>query len=169
MESSPVLRWSLIALAVVLAVKFGPSVLGNERKDQPVIAEKYVDAPGFVADAVDSPGGQPAEGELCTLHGSRFEAELSTRGAAVTHFRLTDDKYSHSPAADLSSTVVNERWRSLRTLFRGAEGMSQLPYDRFDWVLAAHDGASCTFTHDAPEARIVKRVDAGQGPYELAV
>jgi len=169
MESSPVLRWSLIALAVVLAVKFGPSVLGNERKDQPVIAEKYVDAPGFVADAVDNPGGQPAEGELCTLHGSRFEAELSTRGAAVTHFRLTDDKYSHSPAADLSSTVVNERWRSLRTLFRGAEGMSQLPYDRFDWVLAAHDGASCTFTHDAPEARIVKRVAAGQGPYELTV
>ena len=169
MDSSPVLRWSLIALAVVLAVKFGPSVFGNETKEQPVLTEHYTDAPGFVADVVDNPSGQPSEGELCTLQGSHFQAELSSRGAAITHFHLTDDKYTHSPAADLSSTVVNERWRSLRTLFRGAEGMTQLPYDRFNWVLSAKDGSSCTFTHDAPEARIEKRVAAGAGPYELTV
>jgi YidC/Oxa1 family membrane protein insertase len=169
MESSPVLRWTFIALAVVLAVKFGPSMFGSEHKEQLVLTERYVDAPGFTADAVDDPPGQPAEGELCTIRGLRYEAELSTRGAAITHFRLTDDKYTHSPAADLSSTVVNERWRSLRTLFRGSEGMTQLPYDRFPWALTAHDDASCTFTHEAPEARIVKRVSAGTRPYELAV
>jgi YidC/Oxa1 family membrane protein insertase len=169
MESSPLLRWTFIALAVVLAVKFGPSMFGSEHKDQPVVSERYVDAPGFVADPVDDPPGQPAEGELCTIEGSRFTAELSTRGAAITHFFLTGDKYTHSPAADLSSTFTNERWRSLRTLFRGKEGDTQLPYDRFPWKLAAHDATSCTFVHEAPEARIEKRVSAGKGPYELAV
>ncbi len=172
---SPVLRWSLIALAVILAVKFGPSVFGSEHKVQPVPAVHYVDAPGFVGDPVDTPSGQPPEGDICTLQGLDFIADFSSRGAAITHFRLTSEKYALSPAADLSSTVSNERWRSLRTLFRSVsrakepDGSDQLPYDRFNWALAAHDGKSCTFTHDAPSALVTKRITAGTRPYELSV
>jgi YidC/Oxa1 family membrane protein insertase len=187
MDGNTVLRWSVIALAM-----FGIYWLMNGHKSgddiQAVPQERYVDAPGFALDVAEKrPGefvllegepGKPATGpappgELCTLHGNRFDADLSSRGAGLTHLRLTDARYAQSAGADMSTTPDHERWRNLRTLFRHAgsapSAEDQVKYDRFDWKLDRHDGKSCAFSYEDDRVRIVKTIAAGERPFELNV
>src|SRR5580698_6818544 len=143
MDGNTVLRWSVIALAM-----FGVYWLLNGHKSgddvQDVPQERYVDAPGFAPDVLDVEPGHlapepPPPGELCTVSGNRYEADLSSRGAGLTHLRLTDARYAQSAGADMSTTPDHERWRNLRTLFRKAgsapSAEDQVKYDRFDWKL----------------------------------
>jgi YidC/Oxa1 family membrane protein insertase len=144
-----------------------------------VTGEAYIDAPGFAPDVLDVQPGKPApppppRGEMCTIHGNRFEAELSSRGAGLTHFHLTDPRYARSDAADMSTTPDHERWRNLRTLFRRA-GTPQSPddqvqYDRFNWQLEPPQAPeSCRFTYADDRVQIVKTIRAGARPFELDV
>lgn len=169
-EKSGVLRLVLIAGFALLIFWGGPKLglWGSDNKPQSVPEEKYVDAPGFAPDTVDGKGGEkPAEGELCKIDGKRFDAILSSRGAALKNFHLEGGKYE---GMDLSTTPDQERWRSLRTLFRGPEGNDQLPYDRFLWKLTAQDGKSCSFEYtDENVAKITKTVSATERPFELKV
>src|SRR5215472_1679542 len=143
MDRNTLSRWILIAL-----IMLGGYWLFFGRKasehSQEIPLETYTNAPGFSPDVLDAEPGKvlparPPEGETCTIHGNRFEADLSSRGAGVTHFRLTDARYAHSAAADMSSTPDIERWRNLRTLFRipGAPSQTddQVQFDRFNWKL----------------------------------
>jgi len=176
MERSSILRFAIIAIAVLVFMKWGGPALGlwgGDEKPQALPEEKYVDAPGFEPDTVDAPADPakgrnppPAEGELCKIAGNRFDATLSTRGAALKHFKLEGSKYDEM---DLSTTPDQERWRSLRTLFRGPEGGDQLKYDRFVWKLDPPDGKSCTFKYEDEDVRIVKKVSVTERPFELAV
>ncbi len=103
-----------------------------------------MNAPGFAPDVVDALAGQalaspPPRSRRARSAGNRFEADLSTRGAGVTHFYLTDARYALSDAKDVSTTPDIERWRNLRTLFR-TPGVApatddQVKYDRFNWKL----------------------------------
>ena len=160
-EKSGVLRLVLIAGFALLIFWGGPKLglWGSDNKPQSVPEEKYVDAPGFAPDTVDGKGGdKPAEGELCKIDGKRFDALLSSRGAALKNFHLEGGKYE---GMDLSTTPDQERWRSLRTLFRGPEGNDQLPFDRFNWKLASQDGKSCTFEFQEENvAKITKVISA---------
>lgn len=170
MDRSSVVRFALIAVAAILFFKFGlPAITGNKDKVQQLPEERYANAPGFVPDAVDPPtNGQannPPEGELCKIAGKRFDAELSSRGAALTHFWLHG--YDR---IDLSTTPDQERWRSLRTLFRGPEGDNQIKFDRFAWKLERlPNDSGCVFSYTDDTVGIVKRVTAGERPYELGV
>lgn len=173
MDRNSLLRVLVIAAALLLFWKFGlPLISGSNEKAQSIPQEVYTNAPGFVPDAVEGPvvPGQPnhpPEGELCTITGNGFDATLSSRGAAITHFRLEGGQYE---GMDLSTTPDHERWRSLRTLFRGPEGGDQLPYDRFNWKLEPQAGAqSCTFSYEDEAVRIVKEVSALEAPFELRV
>ena len=165
MDRSSVLRWGVIAVAILLFWKFGmPLITGSNDKPQSSAlgsAETYVNAPGFAPDVMDPPvqpgvNNPPApEGELCKLQGNRFNAVLSSRGASLMHVQPTDKQYSDF---DLSSTPDHERWRSLRTLFRSGDASSQIKYDRFLWKLdPSSDAKSCKFTYEDPDVRIVKR------------
>ena len=73
------------------------------------------------------------------IHGNRFDAELSSRGAGLTHFLLTDARYATASAGDMSTTPDIERWRNLRTQFRDPASPpaadDQVKFDRFDWKL----------------------------------
>lgn len=177
MDKNSILRWVLIAAGVLLFVKFGLPKLTGEHEEQPIPTESYVNAPDFAPDRVDpAPDGQsanapPPEGELCTITTDRFKAELSTRGAALKHFVITEAQYANGPEGfDLSTTPDQERWRSLRTLFRAEGADDQLPYDRFLWkVEPAADGTSCTFHYDAPGAKLTKVIRASERPFELEV
>ena len=179
MERSSVLRWGVIAIAILLFYKFGwPMISGSNDKPQVVSAPEIpqVTAPSFVPDALDAPVkpgelNAPPEGELCTIKGLRFEAQLSSRGAALTHYFLTDANYARSDAHDLSTTPDHERWRNLRTTFRGKDAESQVKFDRFLWKLERGEGEkSCKFSYEDEDVRIVKTIAAHPArPFELTV
>ncbi len=175
MDRNSLSRWILI-----FAIFAGGYFLFFGRKSgdhvQEVPAETYVDAPGFEPDVVDRfpAPPRPTEGEICTIAGNRYEADLSTRGAGVTHFRLTDRRYANSDAHDMSTTPDIERWRNLRTLFRTPGSPpspnDQVKFDRFNWELDRLGGNGCRFTYEDPgRARIVKTFTAGARPFELNV
>src|SRR5260370_26680530 len=140
--------------------------------------ETYVNAPGFAPDVIDVEPGKappplPPQGEICTVRGSRFEAQLSSHGAGLTHFRLTD-RYAKTPSVDMSTTPDVERWRNLRTLFRSHPGAppaadDQVNYDRFDWKVDRLGATGCQFTYADETVKIVKTVQAGERPFELTV
>jgi YidC/Oxa1 family membrane protein insertase len=176
MDRSTLVRWAVIAGVMLLVMKFWPMLTGHGGSEpQPIGEEKYVDAPGFVGDTVDPPpAGQtepnhPAEGEICKIQGTRFNAELSARGAALQHFYLTDPQYRGTEADDMSTTPSVERWRSLRTLFRGAGADSQLKYDRFVWQLEKLGDSACKFTYTDADVKIEKVIAADSKPFELSV
>jgi YidC/Oxa1 family membrane protein insertase len=115
-----------------------------------------VDAPGFEGDSL---------GETCTIQGDRFTAKLSSIGAAITHFNLRDPQYD---GLDVSTTPDHERWRSLRTLFRGEGADDQIAFDRFPWTLQQLP-IGCEFTYEDASVSIDKTVTAGQRPFELDI
>ncbi|WP_394826228.1 membrane protein insertase YidC [Pendulispora albinea] len=186
MDKNTLLRWAIIAIGVLLFWKWGmPALTGKSgHNSQPIREEAYINAPDFMGDAIDPPQdgttpNKPPVGELCTIKGNRFEATLSSRGAGITHYKLTDPQYRDSEAADLSTTPDMERWRSLRTLFRTEPGKAgdaseQVKYDRFNWEvekLAAgnNEAGGCRFTYADDSVKIVKTVMAGARPFELEV
>jgi len=182
MDRDRIVRFLLIAFAAFAAWKWLiPSIMGKrEAGTQPIPAEVYTAAPDFAPDLIDprpdgSPPTPPPEGELCRVHGNRYDAELSTRGAALTHFFLTDPQYARSDSSDMSTTPDQERWRSLRTTFRGDGANDQVKYDRFNWRLdkaaPGADGyaAACKFTYTDDLVQIVKTVAPGKRPFELEV
>jgi YidC/Oxa1 family membrane protein insertase len=181
MDRSSIVRWVLTAMILVGGYMFffGRSTGESSQRLPP---ETYVSAPGFAPDLIDVVAGAPAPsapaaGETCTIRGHRFEADLSTRGAGLTHFRLTDGRYSHkdgagNDSADMSTTPDIERWRNLRTLFRAPglppAGDDQVRYDRFDWDLERVAGG-CEFSYADDVVRIAKKVSPGERPFELNV
>jgi YidC/Oxa1 family membrane protein insertase len=181
MDRNTVIRWIVIAAAILVFWKWGlPLVTGkSSAKVQAIPDEIYANAPGFVPDLLDPLTGeqkspwQPPEGELCTVRGNRFDAVLSTRGAAIKHLRLTEARYATSEAGDLSTTPDHERWRSLRMLFRTDsltdQVKDQVKYDRFLWVLSRREDRLCEFSYQDDDVRILKKIAAGERPYELTV
>ena len=184
MERSSVLRWGVIAIVICVFYFFiWPALSGSKDKPQSAVlgsAETYASAPGFAPDVLDPPvvpgvnNPPPPEGELCKIQGNRFEAVLSARGAALMHLTPTDRQYAdvdpHAERRPLSSTPDHERWRSLRTLFRGGDANSQVKYDRFNWKLEpSQDTKSCKFTYEDEDVRIVKTVSASLRPFEMNV
>ena len=172
MDRSSILRVGVIAIALLLGYQFlWPKISGSGDKAQVTYAPEIpqLTAPGFVPDAADAPVkpgelNAPPEGDLCTIKGVRFEAQLSSRGAALTHYFLTDANYARSDAHDLSTTPQHERWRNLRTTFRGKDAESQVKFDRFLWKLERSDAdkaeKSCKFSYEDEDVRIVKTVAA---------
>ncbi len=180
MDRNTLVRFAVIAGVMLLALKFWPQITGKSQSvPQPIGEEKYVNAPGFAPDTLDpAPPGQqgpnrPDEGETCTIQGNRFVAELSSRGAGLRHFYLTDSTYKGTEAGDMSTTPDVERWRSLRTLFRTEGAADQIAFDRFNWQLTRLPGregeGGCQFTYKDADVEIVKTVKADGKPFELTV
>jgi YidC/Oxa1 family membrane protein insertase len=177
MDRNTLLRWATIALLTIAFMKWGMPLLTGKHEGvtQSLPAETYSNAPGFAPDTFDTLGpGQtatpPTEGELCSIHGNRFDAQLSTRGAALVHFWLRDAQYAEGTnGLDLSTTPDHERWRSLRTLFRAQGADDQVKYDRFPWKLEKSDGTTCAFAYEDDAVSIHKTISAGVRPFELTV
>src|SRR5882672_9626942 len=154
MDRNSTVRWIVIA-AIMLGAYW--LFYGKKSSDhvQELPPETYVDAPGFAPDVIDVQPGRPTPpppppGEICTIHGNRFDAEMSSRGAGLTHFYLTDGRYA--AARDVSTTPDHERWHNLRTEFRASPGDppspdDQVQYDRFDWR-TEHLANGCRFTYE---------------------
>src|SRR5580692_7848751 len=176
MDRSSFARVALIAVALLLFWFYGlPAIRGKSETAQAIPPETYANAPDFPPDVIDPASGaqpvpsQPPAGETCRIKGNRFDAELSTRGAALVHLFLRDPQYAGTEGFDLSTTPDHERWRSLRTQFRGDKAKDQLDYDRFNWKLETSDGVSCRFSYEDADVGIVKTISAGERPFEMNV
>src|SRR5262245_6157599 len=176
MDRNAVIRWIVIAAVMLIFWKWVlPAITGKTDKPQAVPEETYVNAPGFVADKLDAPTPdhpgpwEPVEGEICKIKGNRFDAELSTRGAGITHFYLRDPRYAGTDGFDMSTTPDHERWRSLRTLFRAEGAKDQIKYDRLDWKLERLGESGCRFMYQDDDVALVKTVTAADRPFELDV
>ncbi len=178
MDRSTIVRWVVIAVAVIVFWKWGMPLLsgkGGGDSVQNVPADRYTTAPEFPPDEIDKQTGDlidpaaPKWGEACKVRGARFEATLSTRGASLTHFKLLDPRYAGSESADMSTTPGVERLRSLRTTFRSDNANDQVKYDQFNWQLERLGDTGCKFTYQDDDVKIVKTIAAGARPFELDV
>jgi YidC/Oxa1 family membrane protein insertase len=175
MDRNSLVRMAVIGLLVVLFMKFGmPLISGKGKTPQPIPVDNFAYGPDFIPDAIDAAKGgtvnAPVEGELCSIVGDRYRAELSTRGAAVKHFYITDAQYADAASGfDVSTTPDHEKLRSLRTWFRGDGASDQVEFDRFNWQLSAHDAASCTFSYSDNGVELTKVVRASGRAFEVAV
>jgi len=178
MDRNALLRTLLIFGVVILVWKvIWPAVSGESKdKAQQLPEETYVNAPDFAPDPLidkidpNVPSVNLAPEELCHVRGNRFEADLSTRGAALVDFQLTDERYAGVrmiTSANAQSPI--ERWRPLRTLFRASDGTAQVQYDRFNWKLDKLGDSGCKFTYEDSAVSIVKTVTAGERPFELSI
>jgi YidC/Oxa1 family membrane protein insertase len=164
MERSSIIKWVLLAAAVYLFLTFGKPLLFGEKSGQK--------QPFTFNDATTADTRAPEQ--MCSLKGPRFEAELSTRGGSLRHFRLTDPKYRTSPEADsppidLVTTSLESRM-PLRTDLHFPDGADeQVPYDDVDWKLTASDENSCTFTYATDTTSVTKVIKTTERPFELAV
>ncbi len=176
MDRNALLRTLLIFGVILLVWKvIWPAVNGESKeKSQPLAEETYINAPDFAPDpAIEKvdPNVPPAtvQEELCHLKGNRFDADLSTRGAALVNLQINEPQYANVrmiTSANPESAI--ERWRPLRTLFRDAGADDQLKYDRFVWKLDREPSA-CRFTYEDETTRIEKTVKVGERPFELDV
>ncbi len=176
MDRNAVIRWIVIAAVVIVFMTWGwPLITGKNHKVQSIPEETYTNAPGFVPDTLDRPttehpgAWEPQEGEICKIKGNRYDAELSTRGAALSHLYLRESRYAGTDGFDMSTTPNRERWRSLRTLFRAEGAKDQVKYDRFDWKLERLGDKGCKFTYEDELVSITKTVSAGERAFELNV
>jgi len=180
MDRNAIVRTLIIFGVVLLLWKVvWPMVTGESgAKEQRLPEEAYVNAPDFapdpIVDKVDPSAPQiPLVAETCHIAGNRFDADLSTRGAALTRFQLHDAQYSDvkmvTTVWDTPGWQDVERWRPLRTLFRGDNANDQLKYDRFVWKLERQGTTGCKFTYEDADVHIDKTVTAGDRPFELNV
>jgi YidC/Oxa1 family membrane protein insertase len=163
MERSGIARWLFIGLALFLAITFLPKLFGKGSSErQPLQFE------GNAAPAERKPEA------LCDIWGPKYHAQLSTRGASLIHFYLSDAKYKHDgKAIDLVTTPDVENRRQLRFHFRNSavspgDGW-QVDYDDFDYDLVESDGKSCKFSYRDAKVELTRVIRATERPYELEV
>jgi YidC/Oxa1 family membrane protein insertase len=167
MDRSRILRWLLLAAGAFLLIQFVLphfGIGGTKAEDRHVFQVNDTKAPA-----------ERAQEERCTIQGGRFKAELSTRGASLRHFQLTDPKYTttgkpDAPPIDLVTTSLESRM-PLRTDLRlvSADGDQQVEHNDLDFKLTAQDDKSCTFTFDSADTTITKVIAATGSPFELSV
>lgn len=189
MDRNTLIRTVVIFGAIILIWKFVLPMFtggGSKGTSQAVAEEIYVNAPDFAPDPMVEPEPTPdpnapppvyAEPESCKIKGNRFSAELSTRGAALTHLFLADAQYGTGTPYDMvtsnwdapSAWAGLERWRPLRTTFRADGANDQLKYDRFNWKVESLGDTGCKFSYADADVQIEKTVRAGERPFELDV
>ncbi len=162
MES--VTRWIFIAVAAVLAWIFVPKLFGGGKDGVQPIGIGRTETADYAI------GATP---EKCEIRGKHFNAQFSTRGAALVDYYLTGDARYTDKGEPIELTTVpgsapdrfalHFDWRALGT----SKDNAQLSHDVVDWKLESQDGTSCAFTYADDRVKLSKTIRAGDGPYEL--
>jgi YidC/Oxa1 family membrane protein insertase len=170
MERSSIVKLLFFAIAAFLFIQYGmPLITGKGSNERQPLA-------GIVDDT--APPQRAAEA-MCAIEGNRFTAELSTRGASLVHFVLTDPRYATDGRANDLATFhsrkdprmsLTEARRPLRTDLRvPGQAAQQVAYDDLDWKIESRTPKRCTFKYEDKTARLVKIVEATDKPFELSV
>ena len=167
MERGSLLRWILIGAAIFLFFQFGyPLIFGSGGGSQQPFGDIVDDT---------APEGERPEAKTCRLAGPRFSAEMSSRGAVLTHVWMGDPKYTVEPGnsdaapIDLVSTTL-DGVMPLRTDLRSPFGdTEQVPYNDLDWTLVEGDGTRCVFRYEDERVRIDKTIATTERAFELTL
>lgn len=162
MERSSIAKWLFLGLAVFLFIQIGVPAIFGSKSDQK--------QPLVINDATSAVERSPEE--TCEIEGTRFRAQLSTRGGSLRHFWLTDAKYQKEGASiDLVTTTREERSPLRTDLHIPNMEVQQVGFDDVDWALGPADPSkkSCTFIHTDPSSKLTKTVTATGNPFELSV
>lgn len=177
MEQGGISRWLFVGLLALLAVVFVPRLWGNGEEPQ---------ARWFEPDRALVSQKAP---QICEIRTDSFLAKLSSRGASLQHFELTQPKYTkQGHAIDLSTTPDVPLRQQLRFDWRNPaahdapqqafestpEAFYKAPFWQVDWDLAdfkitESTGTSCTFVYQDQKALVTQRVSATGRPFELEV
>ncbi len=176
MERATLVRWLLIGAAVFLFMQYGLPLFTGDSKEADKQPLNLVET--------TSPA-ERAEEATCKLEGNRFRVELTSKGGAVRHAWMTDDKYTQSVRGETRDPIdlVTTKLQAvmpLRTNFRvpcRPEGdkcvaiheAEQVKYDDFDWTIASSSDKSCTFTYEDERVALTKSITATERPFELEV
>lgn len=164
MERSSILRWVLIGVAVFLLIQFGlPLITGEKKGGQSELQP--------LGPRDDSAPAERKPAEICKISGPRFDAELSTRGASLTHLVMGDEKYAlevdgKKEPIDLVTTSLDSRM-PLRTDLRTPEGDNQVPFNDLDWELTSQSPTSCTFVYRDESVEVTKAFETTDRPFEI--
>ncbi len=161
MERSSITRWLLLALIAFGLFTFGkPLLFGNKQSERQPLGELD-----------ESAAVERAPATSCIIEGDGFRAELSSQGASLRHFLLTDQRWWKGGVERDLVTTTREGRMPLRTDLRvPGTAEEQVPYHDLDWKLSAQDGKSCAFEFvDEKGASLKKTVSATGKPYELSV
>lgn len=171
MERGGSLRFILLGIAAVF-IFFTMRKMngGEETARQPLGGEPHL------VPAVALPA------QKCELWTPTFHAELTTRGAALTHFELVSAKYRKKGVPyDVSTTPDpagdHEFRQQLFVKFRRDEAKARdaaavpwnVDFDSVDYQLAKSDGKTCAFVYRDAKVEIDKTVSVTGRPYELDV
>lgn len=178
MERASLIRWLLIGAAVFLFMQYGlPLFTGGGGKDAAKQPLNLVET---------TAPSERTEATTCNIEGNRFRAELTSKGGALKHAWMTDDKYTKSvedgeaqQPIDLVTTQL-QQYLPLRTDFRvpsvkedGKEvalhDAEQVKYNDLDWKIAESTAKSCTFTYEDDRVALTKTISASERPFELEV
>lgn len=172
MERGSITKWLLLGLAVFFLLTQGKSMFGSKASElQP-----------FAGIRDSTTAAQRAPEQMCTLEGPRFRADLSSHGASLRRYVLTDRRFEsdHKPMDMVTGTDPSRM--PLRTPLRtpedqklpaGAQPQGQVAYDDLDWKLDPKlqpaDGKACVFTFEDATTSLKKTVALTGKPFELAV
>lgn len=182
MQGGGFLRLALLAIAGFLAYQYFLGGSQGAAPSQPVAREPMV-----------TPASRKPY-QYCKIDTDYFNAQLTTRGAALTHFVLEKPKYQKQGVAiDLSTTPhpgvaigspraedptapglhefrqqLFSQWRN-PTALAPADTPWNIDFDSVDYELRQIDPSSCEFSYRDAKVEITKSVRATDRPYELEV
>jgi YidC/Oxa1 family membrane protein insertase len=182
MQGGGFLRLALLAIAGFLAYQYFLGGSNGPAPSQPLAREPMV---------------TPSERkpyQYCSIGTEYFKAQLTTRGAALTHFVLEKPKYQkHGVPIDLSTTPhpgvavgspraedpaapgLHEFRQQLFSQWRNPTAMApadtpwNVDFDSVDYALKQVDGSTCEFTYRDAKVALTKTVRATERPYELEI
>jgi len=108
------------------------------------------------------PAQRLAQERLATIEGQGFIAKFSNLSAAATSVKLTADRYLTDGQPMQVVTTEREKWLPLRMELDGVT----IPPDAI-WEMEQLSTAAARFTYRAGDTLIVRKIEAGQGPYQL--
>jgi YidC/Oxa1 family membrane protein insertase len=164
MDRSSIGRILFLVVGAILAFTVLPNLFKGSGKVQPLGREQVA--------ALTPPEQRPPD-RRCKLWTKEFQAELSSRSATLTHFRLLPAKYrKKGHAIDVATTPDVEARRQLRFDWRNpAAGVKPedwlVPAELIDYELVANTGTSCEFRFENERVEIREVVSTTGRPYEL--
>jgi YidC/Oxa1 family membrane protein insertase len=165
MERGNLGRLAFIGIGIFLAFFVLPKFLNGSTAVQPLKPEHLVIAAG---------SARPAE-QRCDIWTKEFHAELSSKSATLTHFKLLPAKYrKHGQPIDLSTTPDLESRRQLRFDWQNPAANLKpeewlVPANLLDLRIVSATTSRCELAYENDRVEVRQAISATGRPYELLV